>query len=237
MQGQHVRSAEQLVQFHKFHRERYGSGRGRKFGGGFAGGSGDHLHAERVRQFGDAAPDGPETEDAHDLARKLHLRRIPETPVRPGGPAPGTDARVVQGRAAAQFQQQRESMLRHGLRAVVYHVHHRDAPSARRRDVHHVVPRGDDPDAAQARQGRQRVLIQTGLVGDQDLRPPTPLQHIFGIGAVIHRQIAERRQRIPRIVAGIQGIAVKNNDFHGTAPVDVRLMFKGTKKIPDTFAL
>ena len=71
----------------------------------------------------------------------------------------------------------------------------------------------------------------------QDFRAPAPLQHIFRRGAVIHRQIAERRQRVPRIVAGIQGIAVKNNDFHGTAPIDVRLMFKGTKRIPDTFTL
>ena len=112
-----------------------------------------------------------------------------------------------------------QRMLRHGFRAVVHHVHHRDAPFARRSDIHHVVPRGDDPDAAQVRQGRQRVRIQAGFVGDQDLRAPAPLQHIFRIGAVIHRQIAERRQRVPRIVAGIQGIAVKNNDFHGTAPI------------------
>ena len=143
----------------------------------------------------------------------------------------------MQGRAAAQFQQQRQGMLRHGFRAVVHHVHHRDAPFARRSDVHHVVPRGNDPDTAQVRQGRQRVRIQAGFVGDQDLRAPAPLQHIFRIGAVIHRQLAERRQRVPRIVAGIQGIAVKNNDFHGTAPIDVRLMFKGTKRIPDTFTL
>ncbi len=124
----------------------------------------------------------------------------------------------MQRGAAAQFEQKGKGVLRHGLGPVVDHVHDRNAPLARLRHVNHVVARGHDPDAAQIGQGRQRLGIQAGLVGNEDFRAPAALQNGFGRRAVVDGHVAKGLQRGPRIVAGIQGIAVKDHNFHVAAP-------------------
>ncbi len=52
------------------------------------------------------------------------------------------------------------------------------------------------------------VCSETGLVDYQHLSPCSALEHFVGFGAVVHRKVSQRFERLPGEVTGIDGVSV-----------------------------
>ena len=118
----------------------------------------------------------------------------------------------------ADLQQQRDGELTDGRRAVGRDVDDGNALFPGAGAVDHVIARRQHGDELDVRAFVHRRARDGRFVHHHDLRVADALsdQRGFGIGrAVVDRQLAEFFQLIPAQIAGILGIAVQNNNFHG----------------------
>ena len=117
-------------------------------------------------------------------------------------------------RAVRHGQQVRKHHLRHALRAVGGYVGHDDAPFVGCLDVHHIIARSQHTDIFQPRQLGDDLPIDNDLVGQHHIRIGSPRHRLIGLRAVIHRHLAQLLQSIPRQIARICRITVKDYYLH-----------------------
>ena len=61
------------------------------------------------------------------------------------------------------------------------------------------------------------------------------LRHLFRRGAVVNRARPQRAQAVPRQVAGVEGIAIKDDDVHGESPWMMGYFVPGRIDVPSEF--
>ena len=117
-----------------------------------------------------------------------------------------------------QGQQQGEDVLGHRGCAVGGDVGDDDPPGLGRGEIDDVGAGGGDADVLQVRQLLQAIGIEHDLVGEQDLRPGSPLQHFAGGAAGMDLQLTMGRQRRPVQVPGVEGISIQMHYLHQEPP-------------------
>ncbi len=105
-------------------------------------------------------------------------------------------------------------MLGDRVGTVLRHVGDRDRPLPRRSHVDHVVAGREHRDEAQRRQRGEHRAVEARLVGENDLGVAGPLDDQGRGRAIVYREVAETRHRVPRVVSGIQGLPVEDDDAH-----------------------
>ena len=118
----------------------------------------------------------------------------------------------------AKLQDQRHGELGHGGGAVGGDVGYRDAPPGAGVAVHDVIARGLNADEPDAGTGGENRFGDWNLVHQHDLAVTDAFDGFrFRFGALVEGYLAELADAVIGEVAGVQGPAVQNNDFHGIA--------------------
>ncbi len=100
---------------------------------------GQHIHAEGIGQPSHGLSDTAEADNSHGLSRQFNQRRIPETEIRTGAPAPLIYRLAVMSRMMANLQQQGKGKLRYRVRSVGRNVAHRDSMLLSRLNIRHII--------------------------------------------------------------------------------------------------
>ena len=178
---------------------------------------GQHRHAKTVTDARHGRADAPR---AHN-ARRRAVQVVPQQTVQRKVVVAHLDIRLAD--ASVCGLRQRHSVLGHGLRAVARHAQHRDAAFLRRGQVHIIVPRAPQQQAADA---HLRQLFQhrsRAIRIDERAHSVPALRQRRGVRIKIRRQKPDlaaifrvRRQHI-KIVVVVFPRTIKNN-FHKNAP-------------------
>ena len=136
---------------------------------------------------------------------------------------------VVPADAMVQLQQQGEGELGHRVGGVGRHVADGHASGPGGLDVHHVVAGRGDGDQAELAQGVQRLGREGHLVGDGHLGAAAAVHDLPDRRAVVHLQLAQRLQRRPGRVLGLQRPAVEHDDTHGVSFRDFESQLSNAK--------
>ena len=178
---------------------------------------GQHRHAKPVTDARHGRADAPR---AHN-ARRRAVQVVPQQTVQRKVVVAHLDIRLAD--ASVRGLRQRHSVLGHGLRAVARHAQHRDAAFLRRDQVHIIVPRAPQQQAADA---HLRQLFQhrsRAIRIDERAHSVPALRQRCGVRIEIRRQKPDlaaifrvRRQHI-KIVVVVFPRTIKNN-FHKNAP-------------------
>ena len=182
---------------------------------------GQDLHAHGLGDGAGLLADAAKADDAHSLPRQLNEGIVPEAPVGAALPLALVDHPVVVADVVADFQQQANGELAHGIRAVGGDIADYDAPFLGVVHVNHIVARGQNADEFQVGTGIHNLPVHRGLVGVNRLGIPDSADNL---GVVVHRgpvidpQLPQRLQPTPAQVPGVFRIAVQYNDFHRNQP-------------------
>ena len=116
----------------------------------------------------------------------------------------------------ADFQQQCHGILGHGSGSVAGYVGDGDAPIPGCLTIHHIVACGQYTDVADAGTGIQNGFRDGCLVGEDNFGSADPLNRLpVTVCARVDGVFSELIQCFPAQVAGIQGSAIQNDNFHG----------------------
>ncbi|MPM72368.1 hypothetical protein SDC9_119342 [bioreactor metagenome] len=175
---------------------------------------GEHTHAKRLCDLARALPDAAKADDAHRLSFQLDERIVPEAPVDIAAPAARVHRVAVMRHVMADFEQHSDCKLPHRRRAIGRDIANGDSALFCGGSIHNVVACRQHADVLHARACRQRLSRERRLVGQNRVR-------IFDAGddfllrrAVVHRHLAERFQRAPAQVSGVEGKSIQYYDFH-----------------------
>ena len=179
---------------------------------------GQHRHAKPVTDARHGRADAPR---AHN-ARRRAVQVVPQQTVQRKVVVAHLDIRLAD--APVRGLRQRHSVLGHGLRAVARHAQHRDAAFLRRSQVHIIVPRAPQQQAADA---HLRQLFQhrsRAIRIDERAHSVPALRQRRGVRIEIRRQKPDlaaifrvRRQHI-KVIMVILPRPVKD-DLHSNPPV------------------
>ena len=149
-----------------------------------------------------------QADNTQSLAPKLEERGIPIGEIGVSAPdscaaLPGIMLHAVRGRKYVG-----KNHLHDRRGAVRRDIRNHDAALRRRRGVNDVVPRGEDADVAEPRQCLHQRTGDGYFVGQDDVRILRPLEDLAGGGAVVNCAFAQGFERLPREVAGVEGVGI-----------------------------
>ena len=178
---------------------------------------GQHRHAKPMTDARHGRADAPR---AHN-ARRRAVQVVPQQTVQRKVVVAHLDIRLAD--APVCGLRQRHSVLGHGLWAVARHAQHRDAAFLHRSQVHMIVPRAPQQQAADARLCQLFQHRSRAVRIDERAHGVPALSQRRGVRIEIRRQkpdlapiLRVRRQHI-KIVVVVFPRAIKNN-FHKNAP-------------------
>ena len=175
----------------------------------------DDPHAQCLCDPPRGSADASETDDTHGFTVQFHLGGIPEAEIGTGFPFSIVHRPVVVADPVAQLQQQGDGELGNGSGSVTRHIAYRDSPARRGIAVDDVVAGGGDGDEFDFGAGRQYGFGDGCFVGNHDIRLTDAADDFgFTYSLVIYGGFSESSDGFPAQVAGVQSLAVENDDFH-----------------------
>lgn len=189
----------------------------REGGGGGAGtGVGEDVHFESGSEFRRALANASETDDSQGLAGEFgEMGVFPETEVLAVLPFAGEGHLAVLGRFFEEIEYQGKNELRDGVGAVDGDIRDGDAVLLGVSGVDDVVAGGEDGNEFQSGQLSQSVCTQRALVGEDDVGVFGTLDDLVNWGAWVNGEFTEFFNFSPRVVAGVESVAIEDYNVHG----------------------
>ena len=179
-------------------------------------GDGEELQTEGAHHVGHGAAYVAKAHNGHALAHQLHAGREGVAEVGAVAPHALAVALHVGAHGIGHLKQERRHELGYSAAAVAGAVAHGHAVVGSGLHIHAVVTCGGHAHQAQGRQGLKVLALQARFVDNENFGLAGTLQHFLGCGAVVHGEVAQRFERLPSEVAGVDGISVKKYDvIHG----------------------
>jgi len=121
---------------------------------------------------------------------------------------------AVLGGFFEEIKNDRKHEFRHGIGAVDGDVGYRDAMLGGVVGVDDVVSGREDGNEFEIRKLGEGCRVQRAFVGENDIGIFRPLNDLADRGARINGELAEFLNFSPRVVAGVESMAIEDGDFH-----------------------
>lgn len=207
MQGYDICLFEDIVDGCPFERERNGGGAGS--------GICQNLHFECGAEFGGALANATESDDTHGFSGEFgEIWIFPETEILTVLPYAFVRPNTVLRGFFEKVQNHGKNEFGNRIGAVDGDVGNGDVVLGRVSGVDNIVSGREDGYEFELGQLGKGFRAKRAFVGQDDLGILGALDNLVGACPRINREVTQGFDFSPRVVPGVEGVAIKNGDFH-----------------------